>query len=319
MPDAREIEVSGIRRIPGGASRETWSLDASWTDGNGRVESGFIIRRDPVASVLETERYVEFRVYQAMQGTGVPVPEMCWLETDQKWLERPFFVMGRLQGEASPQAMVAGALGDADAIAQQKCEILARIHNVDWRERGLEELGPPADERACGAMEIDRWYTIMHKEALEPQPVLEMAFAWLRKRQPVAQKISVVHGDYRTGNFLVHEGTVTGVLDWEMAHLGDPLEDVAWACLRCWRWAGDARIGGLLPRAEFYRRYEAAGGPKIDEESVRFWEVLGNCKMAIISLTGARSYASGLSCDAIHAFTAYLVPDIELEVLRLIE
>jgi aminoglycoside phosphotransferase (APT) family kinase protein len=319
MPNAREIEVSQPKRIPGGASRETWSFDASWSENGERASRGFIARRDPVASVLETERYVEFRVYQAMQGTGVPVPEMLWLETDPQWLERPFFVMGRLPGEASPQAMVGGMLGDAAAIAQQKCEILARIHNVDWRERGLEELGAPADDRACGAMEIERWYTVLQKEALEPQPVLEMAFAWLRAHQPVAPRISVVHGDYRTGNFLVHDGKVTGVLDWEMAHLGDPLEDVAWACLRCWRWAGDGRIGGLLPRAEFYRRYEESGGASVDEEAVRFWEVLGNCKMAIISLTGARSYASGLSSEAIHAFTAYLVPEIELEILRLIQ
>jgi aminoglycoside phosphotransferase (APT) family kinase protein len=253
-----------------------------------------------------------------MQGTGVPVPEMFWLETDTKWLDRPFFVMGRLPGEASPQAMVGGALGDAAAIARQKVEILARIHAVGWRERGLEELGAPRDERACGAMEIDRWYAIMKDQALEPQPVLEMAFAWLRQHQPIAKKISVVHGDYRTGNFLVHEGKITGILDWEMAHLGDPMEDIAWACLRCWRWAGDARIGGLILRDEMYRTYEEAGGVPVDEDSVRFWEVLGNCKMAIISLTGARSYVDGGSCEAIHAFTAYLVPDLEVEILRLI-
>lgn len=158
----------------------------------------------------------------------------------------------------------------------------------------------------------------MRQQMLEPQPALELAIAWLRAHQPVAQKVTLVHGDYRTGNFLVDGDRITGVLDWEMVHLGDPLEDVAWACLRAWRWAGDARIGGLMPRQEFYQRYEEASGLKVDPESIRFWEVLGNLKAAVIFLTGGRSFCEGRSKDAIHAFTAYLNPDIEVEILRLI-
>jgi aminoglycoside phosphotransferase (APT) family kinase protein len=158
----------------------------------------------------------------------------------------------------------------------------------------------------------------MRQQALEPQPVLELAVAWLRAHQPVAQRITIVHADYRTGNFLVDGDRITGVLDWEMVHLGDPLEDVAWVCLRSWRWAGDGRVGGLLPRDEFYRRYEEASGLTVDEASVRFWEVLGNLKLAVIFLTGARSFCEGRSKDAMHAFTAFINPDIEAEILRLI-
>jgi aminoglycoside phosphotransferase (APT) family kinase protein len=134
----------------------------------------------------------------------------------------------------------------------------------------------------------------------------------------VASRVAIVHADYRTGNFLVEDDRITGVLDWEMVHLGDPMEDVAWVCLRSWRWAGDARVGGLLPREDFYRRYEAAGGPSVDREAVRFWEVLGNLKLATIFLTGARSFCEGRSKDAVFAFTARLNPDIEAEILRLI-
>ena len=319
MPDAREIEVSALWRIPGGASRETWSFDATWRDGKARAGRGFIIRRDPEASLLETERYVEFRVYQALQGTGVPVPEVHWLETDPRWLERPFFVMGRLPGQASPQALLASGFGGhVDDIAQQKVEILGRIHNLDWRALGLDFLEPPAGPECCAEREIARWEGILREQALEPQPTLELALAWLRAHQPVAQRVTLVHADYRTGNFLVDGDKITGVLDWEMVHLGDPLEDVAWACLRLWRWAGDGRIGGLLARQEFYRRYEEASGLRVDEASIRFWEVLGNLKMIVICLTGARSFCEGRSKDAIHAFTAHLVPELEAEILRLI-
>ncbi len=319
MPDARDVSVSRLWRIPGGASRETWSCDATWRESETPVERGLILRRDPEASLLETERYVEFRVYQALQDTGVPVPEVYWLEVDPQWLERPFFVMRRLTGETSPQRLVASGFGGhAEAIAQQKVEILARVHALDWRARGLDFLGPPDGPGRCAELEIERWETIMRAQALEPQPALELAIAWLRAHQPVAQKIALVHADYRTGNFLVEGDRITGVLDWEMVHLGDPLEDVAWLCLRSWRWAGDARVGGLLPREDFYRGYAAASGLHVDREAVRFWEVLGNLKLAVIFLTGARSFVEGRSKDAVHAFTAHLNPEIESEILRLI-
>ncbi|MEX0786624.1 MAG: phosphotransferase family protein [Dehalococcoidia bacterium] len=316
MPDAREIEVSQLRRIPGGASRETWSLDATWREGKARAGRGFILRRDPEASLLETERSVEFLVYQALHGTGVPVPEVYWLETGPQWLERPFFVMGRLAGDASAQGLI--ARGNIESIAQQKVDILARIHTLDWQALGLEELGVPEGPERCAELEIERWETIMREQALEPQPALELGIAWLREHRQVAQRIALVHADYRTGNFLVEGDRITGILDWEMVHLGDPMEDIAWVCLRSWRWAGDARVGGLLPREEFYRRYEEASGLSVDEDVVRFWEVLGNVKLAVIFLTGARSFCEGRSKDAMHAFTAHLNPDIEIEILRLI-
>jgi aminoglycoside phosphotransferase (APT) family kinase protein len=244
---------------------------------------------------------------------------MFWLEADPQWLERPFFVMARLAGDASPQALVSGASGaDLAAVAEQKVQILGRIHNLDWRAMGLDFLGVPDGPEACAAQEIDRWETIMRAQALEPQPALEMAIAWLRAHQPVAQRVALVHADYRTGNFLVEGSRITGILDWEMVHLGDPLEDLAWVCLRSWRWAGDARMGGLLLRDELYRRYEAASGLCVIPEAVRFWEVLGNLKLAVIFLTGARSFVEGRSKDPIHAFTAHLSPDVELEILRLI-
>ena len=319
MPGAREIVVANLWRIPGGASRETWSFDASWREGASTQQRGLILRRDPEASLLETERYVEFRVYQALQGSRVPVPEVFWLEADPKWLERPFFIMGRLPGDASPQRLVASGFGGhAEAIAQQKVEILARIHSLDWRALGLEFLGVPEGPGRCADQEIGRWEAIMRAQEQEPQPALELAFAWLRAHRPLAQTIALVHADYRTGNFLIDGDRITGILDWEMVHLGDPLEDVAWVCVRSWRWAGDARMGGLLSREELYRRYEAASGLRVDPDAVRFWEVLGNVKLAAIFLTGARSFAEGRSKDAVHAFTAYLNPEIEAEILRLI-
>lgn len=316
------LTVSNVYRIPGGASRETWSFDARWRDGGNEVHGGFIIRRDPDASLLVTERDLEYRVMEAVGSRGVPVPKMYWLEQDTSWLERPFFVMERIDGcETSPQKLLMDPrLYQARSrIADSFVQILAQIHALDWAALGLDFLGVPPSAEACGRMEIEKWEGIVAQDSLEPQPVLKAAFRWMRRNfPPPAQKIVLVHADYRTGNFLCNaEGEIRGILDWEMVHLGDPMEDVAWACIRPWRWGGDERIGGLIDRAEYYAKYEKATGLRVDERAIRFWEVLGNVKLAAIFITGARSFCDGRTKSAMMAMLGRNVGRLELEIMDL--
>lgn len=322
LPQATDVSVANVQRLPGGASRETWSFDARWREGGADVSRPFVLRRDPDASLLETDRDIEFRVMEAVWSQGVPVPRMYWLEPDTAWLERPFFVMERVDGcEVSAQKLLYEPRFTAvhDRIAHSFVDVLARIHALDWRSLGLECLSPPGDVAACGTTEIERWEAIVDREALEPQPVLRAAFRWLRRNlPPPAQKIVLVHADYRTGNFLFDEsGEIKAFLDWEMAHLGDPLEDIAWACIRPWRWAGDERIGGLMARDEFYRMYEEASGVTVVPEAVRFWEVLGNVKLAAIFLTGARSFCDGRTRSIMMALVGRNINRLELEIMEL--
>jgi len=242
MPQAEDLGISNINRIPGGASRETWAFDARWREAGQEVERGFIVRRDPGASVLETERDVEFGVYQAVAGTGVPVPPVYWLETDPRWLERPFFVMGRVAGETDPRLLMMASPELRAEIGRQAVEIMAGIHNLDWRSLGLDFLGVPPSPAHCADLEIDKWEAILEKDRLEPHPILSMGLRWLRRHKPVPPKVALVHADYRTGNFLYDQHSILGILDWEMVHLGDPMEDVGWFCIRTWRWAGDEKV-----------------------------------------------------------------------------
>ncbi len=320
LPGAAGIVVSGIARIPGGASRETWSFDAEWEEGGARVKRGLIVRRDPPGSLLDTDRHVEFRIYQAMAKAGVPVPPMLWIEPEGANLERPFFVMERMPGQANGAVLMSPNYpGSRDEIARQKADILVRIHRADWRGLGVAEfLGPPPAPETAAQNEIDRWETIMRNDMMEPQPVLELAFRWMKRNKPVAPAITVVHGDYRTGNFLFDDHEITSVLDWEMVHLGDPLEDVGWLCGRSWR-QGRELAGGLVERERFYEMYEAAGGYAVDRRSVLFWEVLGNVKLAVIFLTGGRAFVEGKTSDLILALTTRMIPGIEREVLTLLE
>ena len=288
LPAAADLRLSNLWRIPGGASRETWSFDARWREDGKDVSRGLILRRDPDASVLETERDLEFRVMEAVWSQGVPVPKMHWLEQDGAWLDRPFFVMDRIDGcETSPQRLLMEPryVRVQQAIARQFTQILARIHALDWKALGLDFLGVPPGPAGCAG-----------------------------------RGVVLVHADYRTGNFLVDEqGEIKGVLDWEMAHLGDPLEDIAWACIRPWRWAGDERVGGLMTRDEFYRAYSELTGLEIDDESLRFWEVLGNVKLAAIFLTGGRSFCEGRTASVMMALLGRNTGRLELEIMDLME
>ena len=322
LPEAKDISVSDIFRIPGGASRETWSFDARWRERGKEISQGFIIRRDPDASLLETERDIEFRVMDALWGTAVPVPKMYWLETDPRWLDRPFVAMERVDGcETNPQTLaIDPRYAEArPRLARRFVEVLAAIHHVDWRGLGLNFLGVPGSPAHCGPMEIDKWERILDQEAIEPRPVLRAAFRWLRKHlPPPAQGIVLVHADFRAGNFLYNEdGEMKAFLDWEMVHLGDPMEDVAWACIRPWRWAGNELIGGFMEREEFHRLYEELSGFEVDRQAIHFWEILGNIKLALILLTGGRSFCEGRTRKLFLAMVAANARRLDMEILDL--
>jgi len=159
----------------------------------------------------------------------------------------------------------------------------------------------------------------MRQDTLEPQPVLEMALSWLRRHiPPPPDRLRLVHADYRTGNFLYDRAGITGILDWEMAHAGDPIEDLGWLVIKSWRWAGDERVGGLCSRDEFIKMYEAAGGVKVDRDALKFWEVFANFKFAIIFITGTKSIVEGKTADLLLALTAFINPGVEAELMGLI-
>src|SRR6185295_12988212 len=134
LPGAREVSVANVARIAGGASRETWSFDARWSDdGAAPVERAFIARRDPTASLLESNNDLEFDLYSALAGSGIPVPPVHWIERDGQWLDRPFFIMERLPGGSDARTLAASPewAEMRPAIARQKAEILAAIHAFD--------------------------------------------------------------------------------------------------------------------------------------------------------------------------------------------
>lgn len=315
MPDARGVQVHALTRISGGASRETYRFLLVWTDPGGMLcERKLILRRDPPASLIDTERRIEFEAYRAFHGSAVPVPEMLWLEEADAALDHPFFIAEEIAGfQASPQMLLAG--GHEAVLPQlgaRKWTILGEIAKADPQALGLTEIMSPRPLDQCWSHELGYWEGVINDDQSEPMPIIQAAIRWLKANPPPpAQKLSVVHGDYRTGNFLYDDrGAIHGVLDWEMAHLGDPLEDLGWSFNPLWAF-GRENVGGLLPRAEAIAVWEQASGLTADPAALHWWELFNCVKGQAIWVSSACAWIDGGNREPIMAYPPWALQNAQ--------
>jgi len=308
MPGA-DVAVSGLERISGGASRETYRFELSWTEGGFTHNRRMILRRDPPASLIDTERRVEFEAYRAFRGSAVPVPEMLWLEESSHPLDHPFFIAEEIAGfQASPQVLLSGVYDAVlPKVAEQKWTILGEIAKADPKSLKLNRVMPQVGVADCWTRELDHWEGLIDKDAAGPLPITRAAIRWLRANPPPpAQKLSVVHGDYRTGNFLYDAaGEIHGVLDWEMAHLGDPLEDLGWSLQPVWSFGRAGKAGGLASPAEAVAIWERASGLKADPAALHWWTLFNCVKGQGIWVGSAAAFTSGGNKAPIMVYPAW--------------
>lgn len=312
---ARDVRADSFARIHGGASRETYRLRLRYSEHGREHERRLILRRDPPSSLIETERAHEFRAYQAFHGSEVPVPEPLWLEQDSQWLERPFFVMEEVTGcDASLKGLSEGpAAAHRERIGRQKWTILGAIARSDPSRLGLGRGRGEISREQCWEHELSHWERVIDTDALGAEPLTRAAIRWLRRNPPPpAQRISIVHGDYRSGNFLYDgEGVIRAILDWEMWHLGDPLEDLAWTLNPLWSWPNVALVGRLLPRDEAIGIWEQASGLHASPEPLRWWEVFTNVKSLAIWISSAREFSDGRSSDPTLALVGWMIHNVQ--------
>ena len=296
-----DVRVIALTRMSEGFSQETFRVELAWRGAGGEEQGAYVLRRQPAAGLLEPyDTEPEFRVLAALGATPVHVPRVLWYEHDPTVLERPFYVMELVPGTVPLPVMVEGRPVFTDAertrLGEDFVANLAALHGVEWRSAGLEFLGAPDPGTGAAARELARWEGYIARADGPPRPILSDAILWLRRALPVADAITVVHGDYRTGNFLVQGGRIAAILDWEMVHLGDPMEDLGWACMSLWR-GESPYMCHLLERERLYARYEELSGRRVDPERVRFYEVLATVKMAAIMLTGLHAFREGRTRD----------------------
>jgi aminoglycoside phosphotransferase (APT) family kinase protein len=283
------VGVEALSRISGGASRETYRFDAVV----GGRRRPLILRRDPPGSLIETDRRSEFLALKSFHGRGVAAPEPLILEDEGAELERPFFIMARVETGAAASPFAPDPYGEhAAELGADVFATLGRIAGADAASLPLAEVCEAPALDACWKRELDYWSGVIDADELHPQPIVRAAIRWLaRHPPPPAAKLSVVHGDYRSGNFL-HDGAgrMTAVLDWEMVHLGDPLEDLGWALDPLWRHGETERVAGLLPRAEAIRIWETASGLTFDPAAFVWWELFASVKGQAIWTSAAKEY-----------------------------
>jgi len=305
---APDLAVSNLARIPGGASRETYRFRASYACDGTRAERNLILRRDPTASLIETERTTEFRAYQAFHKLGLPVPEPIALELDGAALERPFFIMEEITG-CSVGSVIAPDpyAAHREKIGEQFFTALGRIAKADPQVIGVADFDGPRTRDACWSHEVARWEKVIEEDEREPQPIARAAIRWLKRNPPpAAQKICVVHGDYRSGNFLFDgDGNIRAILDWEMAHLGDPLEDLGWALDPLWSHGDPARPAGTIARGDAIAIWEDVSGLRVDPHALYWWEIFASLKGLAIWISAAREYAEGRNSDPVNAFSGW--------------
>ena len=303
------VEVDGLRRFSGGASRETWAVDA--IDAAGHIHR-LVLRRDPAAQSSASSRATEYALLAAAGAGGVPVPRVRALLDDDDGLGAGF-LMDRVDGETIPRRI----LRDADELArghltEQAGSIAARIHAVDpGRLPALPVMGARA--------QIEQQHALLDAFD-EPHPALELGLRWLQRHVPADRPPALVHGDYRNGNFIVGPDGIRAVLDWELAHLGDPSEDLGWLCVKSWRFGNaDQIVGGFGALDNLLSAYARAGGTPVDEDTVRFWVVLGTVKWGVICAGQALAFVNGILRNVEMAALGRRVAEMEWDLLELLD
>jgi len=300
--------VSGLRRLSGGASQETWVFTAGGRE--------LILRRKPEGmtgsgNAIGLDK--EAVLIQAAARQGAPVPPIVHVCTPDDGLGEAY-VMGKVEGETLGRRIVRDEAFAAvrPRLARRCGEVLARIHATPLE--GLPELAV-----SDAASELEK-YEAIYRGVGDRRPIFEAAFRWLKDRAPALDQPVLVHGDFRNGNIMFDPQTgVAAVLDWELAHLGDPAEDMGWICTASWRFGGAKPVGGFGDYEELLAGYEAAGGTPIPLERVLYWQTLGSLKWGVMCLIMYTAWKSGADSSVERAMIGRRTSETEIDLLALLE
>lgn len=274
------LEVADLRRLAGGASHETWAFDVVFVD-DPRPPLALVLRRNFCHDLIESKLETEYALLEALYHLGQPVPRPRAIGSEIEDMGPPFMIVERAAGTDLRKALADSAASpDRKQLAHTLVAQQAAIHAIPWRTALGEIVSAPHDP---SAHELERWVATINKLPAAASPLLTAAIAWLRAHPPAAREPYLVHGDFKTNNLVWSDAGGVTILDWEMAHLGDPVEDIAWTMLWDTR---DDLVGGLLSRADYLAAYAEASGSAVEPERLFFWEVFALVKLAAIFIAG---------------------------------
>jgi aminoglycoside phosphotransferase (APT) family kinase protein len=303
--------VVDLRRLSGGASRESWSFDLVAADGQ---RQGFVLRRDPGEHGGESDRSTEYLLLEAAAVAGVPVPRVRTLLRPEHNLGRGF-VMDRVEGETIPRRILRD-----DAYQAARPRLAAECGDIAARIHATPTTNLPHLPVMGAASQVDQYRTLLDSFG-EPHPSFELGVRWLADHAPPEPpEPRLVHGDFRNGNFIVGPEGIRAVLDWELAHLGDPIEDLGWLCVKSWRFGvSDKLVGGFGNITDLQKAYEAAGGQPVDDDTLRFWVAMGTLKWGVICVGQAFTHLAGLVRSVELATLGRRVAETEWDLLEILD
>jgi aminoglycoside phosphotransferase (APT) family kinase protein len=310
--DPAATGVTGAAKLSGGASQETWSFDI--VHPNGYV--GAILRRAPTGYGAAPTRAAglaaEARLMQLAHDAGLPSPKVMRVLTPQDDLGTGF-IMTRVQGETIARKILRDDqfAKARPMLARQLGKVAAGIHALP--RAALPKLREMSSTKEIA--EIGREYRGFNW----PRPVFELALRWLTDHDPgPSREVTLVHGDFRHGNLIIGPDGVRAVLDWELAHLGDPMEDLGWICVNSWRFGEiDKPVGGFGTREELFAGYEE-GGRKADPARVKFWEVMGTLRWGVMCCGMMQRFRMGPDHSMERAMIGRRASETEIDLLRLL-
>jgi aminoglycoside phosphotransferase (APT) family kinase protein len=297
-------EACDVMHLSGGANRQTWSFVAVWPDGRSRP---LVVQ---VRGNRNRDVNVETAVMRAAAAAGVPVPAVLAASADGLETGAPYSVLERVDGETIGARIVRDErYSDARRVlAAQLGAALARLHSLE-----------PTTIPGLGYEDPLSWCRSRLDQFTDAHPVLEWCARQLEKDRPASRPPVVVHGDFRVGNLIVGPEGLRAVLDWEGVHVGDPVEDIGWLCVRSWRFGGPGRVGGVAELDALLAAYRASSGAIVDVDEVAWWEAVGTLKWAVGCVINANEYLSGERppesaaigrrvCECEHDLLAILAP-----------
>jgi aminoglycoside phosphotransferase (APT) family kinase protein len=286
-------DVAELSRLSGGASRETWAFTSAG--------KSYIIQRDRPGGLRRAPLVTELAALQAAGRALAPVPTI--VATGPDW-----FITQRVSGETIARRIQRDdCFVDARRAFAAACgHTLAAIHSVS------AEAVPDLPTES-----VETWRQSYQQLGM-PRPVFELVLRWLAMNVPPSQRHTLVHGDFRLGNLVVNRSGIRAVLDWEMVHAGDPVEDLGYLCVRSWRFGGRLPVGGIATREDLLAAYEQASGFKIDLRLLRWWELYGTMRWGVIALQQLDSHLSGVERSIELAAIGRRICEIEHDMLALL-
>jgi len=310
---AKTVSITNARILGGGAIGENWLIDV---DVDGRARN-WVLRTDAASRMaMSHDRANEYYCLKAAHDAGAIVPEPISVSRNESIIGAPFMVVGQIAGEAQGRNLVRDETiaNDSGALAQELGRTLARIHSVQPPGKDLEFLEFP--DKSPALVQVGQMRANLDLVS-EPRPALEYILCWLEDHAPECDAPVLCHGDYRTGNYMVDEGKLTGILDWEFCHWGDPHLDLGWFCARCWRFGADDReAGGIGPREAFYRGYNETSEVPLDKDVIPYWEILAAARWAVVALLQGERYFTGGEPSIELLLTGMMAPEMEFEALQ---